>query len=65
MVCVNKTLYKCSTFRITIDDSGAEEENIETPIYTNIKCYILKVYNKDFSQELALETDKSNILLRV
>lgn len=65
MVCGNKTAYKCNIKRKIIDNNQAEETLTEIPIYDNIKCYVLKVYNKDFSQEIALETDKSNILLKI
>jgi len=65
MGCTNKTGNTCTINRKTVDATGSEETLTEVLIYENIKCYILKVFNKDFTQELALETDKSNILLKI
>lgn len=65
MVCINKTGLTCDIIRETVDATGSEETLTESTIYTGIKCYILKVYNKDFTQELANETDKSKLLLKV
>lgn len=65
MVCINKTGLTCTIKREAVDSTWAEETLTESTIYTAIKCYILKVSNKDFTQELANETDQGSILLRI
>lgn len=65
MVCINKTGLTCNIKRETVDATGSEETLTESTIYQGIKCYILKVGNKDFTQELANETDKGDILLKI
>ena len=65
MVCVNKTRLTCNIKRLNIDATSSEETLTESTIYEDIKCYILKVGNKDFTQELANETEKGNILLKI
>lgn len=65
MVCINKTGLTCEIKREAVDSTGSEETLTESTIYTGVKCYILKVFNKDFTQELANETDKGNILLKI
>ena len=65
MVCINKTGITCTIKREAVDSTGSEETLTESTVYENIKCYILKVGSKDFTQELAHDTDKSNILLKI
>lgn len=65
MVCGNKTGNTCDIIRETVDDTGPEEVYTESTIYTSIKCYILKVRTRDFTQDLAHETDKGNLLLKI
>lgn len=65
MVCINKTGNTCTIVREVEDTTGSEESYTESTIYDAIKCYILKVNNRDFSQDLAHETDNGKMLLKI
>ena len=65
MTCGNKTGNTCNIIREVVDDTGAEEVLTESTIYTDINYYTLKVRPRDFTQSLAHETDKNNLLIRV
>jgi hypothetical protein len=62
---MNRTGNTCDIIRETVDTIGSEEAYTESTIYSDIKCYILKVNARDFTQELAHETDKSKMLIKV
>lgn len=55
----------CDISRKTINTTSAEEEIGESIIYTGVKCYILEVKDRDFTQELGNETDKGGLLLKI
>ena len=65
MGCVNKTGLSCKITRNTVNDTGIEEVLAEITVYEKLKCYILKINNRDYTQSLAHETDNGKMLLKI
>lgn len=65
MGCSNRTRNTCDIVRNIVDTTWSEEAYVPTTIYSAIKCYILKVSPRDFTQELAHETDKNHLVLKI